>query len=84
MKVSGVCQSSHQKQVAVKAAGGGGLLEEVAGMPEVWGLQSPESQTFRCRRRSCRHEEVAAVAKIGGKSGANTIREYEKAPPKQQ
>lgn len=28
-KVSGVCDSSRQKQVAVKAAGGGGLLEEV-------------------------------------------------------
>lgn len=25
---SGVCRSSHQKQVAVEAAGGGGLLEE--------------------------------------------------------
>lgn len=41
-------------------------------MPEVWGLQSP-AETFRCRRRSCRHEEVASVAKIGEKSGANSV-----------
>lgn len=45
VKVTGVCHSSHQKQLAVKVAEGGGLLEEVDGMPEVGvgvgGLQSP-------------------------------------------
>lgn len=37
VKVTGVCHSSHQKQLAAKVAEGGGLLEEVDGTPEVGG-----------------------------------------------
>lgn len=51
VKVTGVCHSGHQKQLAVKVAEGGGLLEELDGILEVGGggLQSPAS-TFRCRK----------------------------------
>lgn len=59
VKVTGVCHSSHQKQLAVKVAEGGGLLEELDGMLGVrGGLQSPE--------------EVAAVAKLEEEMEANT------------
>lgn len=37
VKVTGVCHGGHQKQLAVKVAEGGGLLEELDGMLEVGG-----------------------------------------------
>lgn len=37
VKVTGVCHSSHKKQLAGKVAEGGGLLEERDGMLEVGG-----------------------------------------------
>lgn len=50
VKVTGVCHRSHQKQLAVKVAEGGGLLEELDGMLEVRGgsrLQHQHSDAGR-------------------------------------